>query len=77
MFNCRKPIIFLLLYSSGSKISRNLRLIKKLDKLPIEEKKKYQEKKLKELLLHAYKNVPYYSKVLKANGYWQNESEQS
>lgn len=65
MINWRKPIIFLLLYLSGSKIPRNLELIKKLDKLSVEEKKKYQEKKLKELLLHAYKNVPYYSKILK------------
>ncbi|MFA5248480.1 MAG: hypothetical protein WC415_04630 [Patescibacteria group bacterium] len=65
MFNWRKPIIYLLLHISGSKIPQNLSLIKKLDKLSLEEKKKYQDEKLKALLFHTYKNVPYYTKVLK------------
>lgn len=65
MFNWRKPIIFLALYLSGSKIPQNLELIKKLDKLSVKDKKKYQDKKLKEILLHASKNVPYCIKILK------------
>lgn len=68
MFNWRKPIIFSLLYLSGSKIPQNLNLIKKLDKLSLEEKKKYQDEKLKKILLHAYNNVPYYSRILSQAG---------
>jgi phenylacetate-CoA ligase len=68
MFNWRKPIIYTLLYLSGSKIPSNLREIKRVDKLSLKEKKEYQEKKLKDFLLHAYNNVPYYKKTLsKAN----------
>ena len=68
MFNWRKPVIYLLLCLSGNKIPQNLSLIKKLDKLSLKEKKKYQDRKLKKLLIHAYKNVPYYSRVLKEVG---------
>ena len=65
MINWRKPIIYALLYLSGSKIPQNLKEIKNLEKISRKELEKYQEDKLKKLLLHAYKNVPYYKKVLK------------
>jgi phenylacetate-CoA ligase len=64
MINWRKSIIYTLLYLSGSKIPRNLREIKKLENLSEKEIKKYQEEKLKKILFYAYKNVPYYKKVL-------------
>jgi phenylacetate-CoA ligase len=61
--NIRKPIIYGLLYLTGSKIPSNLNEIEKASKLSIEEQKKYQEKKLKKLLLYVYNNVPYYKKT--------------
>ena len=63
MFNWRKPIIFALLYLSGSKIPQNLKEIRRVDNLPIEEQKAYQKKKLEKLLSYAWENVPYYKKV--------------
>ena len=68
MINWRKPTIFALLYLSGSKIPRNLKIIQKLAKSSKREIKKYQEEKLKKILLHAYKNVPYYHQVLAESG---------
>lgn len=66
--NWRKPVIYLLLYISGSKIPKNLKEIERVEKFSEEQKKEYQIKKLKKLLIHAYKNVPYYKKVLKEAG---------
>jgi len=63
--NWRKTVIYGLLYLTGSKIPKYLREIEELQYKPQEEIKKYQEEKLKRLLLHAYENVPYYNKVLK------------
>jgi len=62
--NWRKPVIYGLLYLTGSKIPKYLEEIKRIEKLPQEKIKKYQEEKLKKLLLHAYRNVPYYHKIL-------------
>jgi phenylacetate-CoA ligase len=70
--NWRKPIIYLLLYISGSKIPKNLKEIEKVEKFSEQQKKEYQIKKLKKLLIHAYKNVPYYGKVLKEAGVISN-----
>ncbi len=64
MVNWRKPVIYALLYLSRSRIPQNLKEIRKVEKLSAEEIKKYQEAKLKKLLLYAYNNVPYYHKVL-------------
>lgn len=75
MINWRKPVIYSMLYLSGSKIPQNLREIKSLEKLSRNELKKYQEEKLKTLLLHAYQNVPYYQKVLKKAGIINNKEE--
>jgi phenylacetate-CoA ligase len=66
--NIRKPIILALLYLSGNKIPRNLKEIKKVRGLSEKDIKKYQEEKLKKLLLYACSNVPYYNKVLKEKG---------
>jgi len=63
--NWRKPIIFFLLYISGSKIPRNLKIIEKVSRLSKKELKNYQDRKLSKILIHAYENVPYYSRVLK------------
>lgn len=66
--NIRKIIIKLLLYVMGSKISRNLmeiRLIEKRDKKKI---KAYTDDKIRNILLHAWQNVPYYNKVLEKSG---------
>jgi len=62
--NWRKPIIYSLLYLSGSKIPSILKEIKKIDKFSFIEKQRYQEEKLKKILLHVYNNVPYYHKIL-------------
>lgn len=63
-FNWRKPVIYTLLYLSGSKIPQYLKEIESLEKLSHEEIKKYQAEKLEKLLLHAYQHVPYYHKIL-------------
>ena len=65
MVNWRKPAIYTLLYLSGSKIPKYLKEIRRVEKLSKDEAKKYQEEKLKRLLLYAYRNVPYYNKTLK------------
>ncbi len=62
--NWRKPIIYLLLTLSGSNILKNLKEIEKVSLFSTTEKEEYQKKKLKNILLHAYHNVPYYHKVL-------------
>jgi len=64
MMNWRKPVIYGLLYLSGSKIPKYFKEIKKMEKFSLKEKEEYQEEKLKKLLLHAWKNIPYYHKVL-------------
>ena len=63
--NWRKPVIYALLYLTGSKIPANLKCIKSLERLSQEELKIFQDNKLKELLLHSYKNVPYYHRILR------------
>jgi phenylacetate-CoA ligase len=68
MINWRKPVIFALFYLSGSKIPRNLKIIQKLSRSSKNNIKKYQDEKLKKILLHAYKNVPYYHRVLAESG---------
>jgi phenylacetate-CoA ligase len=62
--NWRNPIIYALLYISGSKIPKYLKEIQRIEKLPEKELKEYQNRKLEKLLLHAWKNVPYYTKIL-------------
>jgi phenylacetate-CoA ligase len=61
--NWRKPIILLLLKLSGSRISHNINVIKKLYYTNTNEKYNYQQTALERLLEHAYKNVPYYKQL--------------
>jgi phenylacetate-CoA ligase len=75
MINWRKPLIYVLLYLSGSKIPQNLKEIKSLENFSKKELKKYQEEKLKKLILHAYHNVPYYHKILKKVGVINNQEK--
>ena len=70
--NWRKSVIYALLYISGSKIPKYLKEIKRIEKFPAEKIMEYQNEKLKKLLLHSYKNVPYYQKVLTKAGVIEN-----
>lgn len=70
--NWRKTIILAGLYLTGSKIPKYLKEIKRIEKLPQEEIKKYQKEKIVNLLLHAYENVPYYHKVFPKAGVIKN-----
>ncbi len=65
MYSWRKLVIYTLFNLTGNKIPVYLKMIKKYDKLSIEEINKIQKDKLKKILLHAYINIPYYYKVLK------------
>lgn len=62
--NWRKPLIYLSLYLMWSKIPKNLKEILKLNKVSERELKKYQEEKLKKIILHCWKSVPYYKSIL-------------
>jgi len=66
--NWRKPLVYLSLYATGSKIPANLREIRRVSALSIDDQKKYREDKLAKLLLHASENVPYYTRILKETG---------
>lgn len=80
--NWRKPVIHLLSWIQGSKRFRYCREIISEEKMSEKDRRIIQEKKLKKILLYAYKNVPYYreilkrTKVLKGNDvYLENFSE--
>jgi len=62
--NWRKPVIYALLYLTGSKIPKNLKEIKRINKLSNKKLMQYQDEKLKKILLHAHDNVLYYTKIL-------------
>jgi len=62
--NWRKPVIYALLYVSGSKIPQYLKTIKQLEFASRDQIQELTNKKLEQLLLHAYNNVPYYRKLL-------------
>ena len=47
--NWRKPVIYALLYLTGSKIPANLKRIKSLEKMPPGELMVFQEDKLKKM----------------------------
>lgn len=66
--NWRKPLIYSLLYASGSKIPENLRQIRKYEYAGREELDEMRQRKLEKLLIHAYENVPYYNRVLEQCG---------
>lgn len=66
--NWRKPVIYFLLYVSGSKIPKYLKQIKKYEYLSADELRELTNTKLERLLLHAYRNVPYYHRILEQSG---------
>ncbi|KCZ71731.1 coenzyme F390 synthetase [Candidatus Methanoperedens nitroreducens] len=66
--NWRKPIIIGLLKLTGSEIPKTLEFIKSIEYKNKEEIKAIQRERLKTLLLHAYRNVPYYNRVLSESG---------
>jgi len=70
--NWRKPLIFGLLHVTGSKIPQYLKEIEDLQYKTQDEIRRYQEEKLKKLLLHAYTNVPYYHRILPEAGVIKN-----
>jgi len=70
--NWRKPVIYSLLYLSGSRIPSCLKEITYLNQSSIKELKRYQEQKLQELLLHSCRYVPYYNEVLLKSGVVSN-----
>jgi len=66
--NWRQPVILSLLNLSGSKIPSHFQEIKKIQWWSKKKIKAYQQRKLKKLLLHAQRNVPYYQKILSQAG---------
>ncbi len=58
--NWRKPIIKALLYLQNNKIIKILNEIRRIEFMPVDVLLRYQRKKLKVIIEHAYKNVPYY-----------------
>jgi len=66
--NWRKPVIMATLSMSGSKIPEFLKEIDQVSRMSREEIVTYQEKQLELLLLHAYRNVPYYHRILPESG---------
>jgi len=71
--NWRKPLILTGLRLTGSKIPQYLNQIKEMQSWERNKIELYQKKKLKELLIHAYRNVPYYQKVLQKVRLVKNE----
>ncbi|MFC1926563.1 phenylacetate--CoA ligase family protein [Chloroflexota bacterium] len=70
--NWRKPLIFAGLRFTGSKIPAYLKESERIEKLSPEEIQRYQDEKLRQVLLHAYNNVPYYHRVLPEVGAIRN-----
>ena len=66
--NWRKPIVHCLLYASGSKIPQRLRSCQKYERMGRGELKQLIDNKLRDLLVYAYHNVPYYNEILKQAG---------
>ncbi|MBN2182689.1 MAG: phenylacetate--CoA ligase family protein [Sedimentisphaerales bacterium] len=62
--NWRRPLIYSLLYASGSRIPQCLKTIKRYEFASREQIEELKNTKLEKLLLHAYNNVPYYHKLL-------------
>ena len=68
MFNWRKGVLNAIYFLAGNATLRNLRHIKSVEFQSREKLKQLQDEKLRRLLLHAYKNVPYYRDALTAAG---------
>ena len=65
MINWRKPTIYTLLKATNSEIPQALRFFLSVEYEPYEKLKEIQEKKLRKLLRHANRYVPYYRSVFK------------
>lgn len=63
--NWRKSLIFSGLYLARSKISKQLKEISLIEKLPHNEIENYQESKLRRILSYSYEYSPYYHRILK------------
>ena len=70
--NWRKPVIYSLLYAGCSRIPQHLKTIKQFEFASREQIEELTNSKLERLLLHAYDNVPYYSKILQECGVISN-----
>jgi phenylacetate-CoA ligase len=68
IFNWRKPVIYTLLYIGRRDIIRNIREIKHIERFSVREQNDYQMHKLMIVLSHAYRNVPYYKRILEKTG---------
>jgi len=68
MINWRKPIIGMALRLSGRPAFKYFRYLRSLEYKTPEELQKLQDERIEKLLLHAYKNVPYYHKILPEAG---------
>ena len=73
MINWRKGILNLVYFLAGNATLRNLRYIKSVEFQSREKLKQLQDDRLRRLLLHAYRNVPYYKDVLPAAGVIKND----
>lgn len=73
-WNWRKPVIEFLLNVTGSKILNHLEYMRWLDRQSLEVIKKHQRFKLKALLKHASRCVPYYHKLLPKVGVVRSDS---
>lgn len=66
--NWRKPVIKLLLKASGHRILKHLDEINRLNRQSRSEIMRYQRRQLSNIVVHAARNVPYYSEVLRDTG---------
>ncbi len=64
MINWRKPILNMAFSLSGRPILKYLKFLKSVEYNTPEQLQRLQDEKLSQLLLHSYKNVPYYRKIL-------------
>ncbi len=72
MLNWRKPVINLLLKSTGSTVPSKFEYLKSIEYLSREKIEQIQHNRLEQLLKHAYENCPYYTKILAEANVVQN-----
>ena len=68
MINWRKPLFLLILNSCGYRVSGILKYLSSIEFSSPDQIAELQAQKLKEILLHSYKNVPYYRKIFSESG---------
>jgi len=68
MINWRKPIFAMALRLSGRPAFKYFRYLQSVEYKTPEELQELQDERLRRLLMHAYKNVPYYHKILSQAG---------